>query len=406
MKSTKRTLGPIRYLGPIALLGIGVALPAWRGEAQPPPPPPGLGVPLEGLTPAQLAQFQAGREQFGRGERPIDGLGPVFNGVSCLECHRAGAPGGAAIDLQLTRVTRIGRVDNGVFSELPQRGGPLIQRRSMREIIPNHPVLPEVIPPEATVVARRITTPIFGAGLIEAIPDIVITMNADPTDRNGDGISGRANYVLNPETNRLELGRFGWKAQVSTIHHFTGLALLDELGITNPSFPLENLPQGQPIPAGGDIVPDPEDNGTRVNSLTAFQRFLAPPPQGLQNRQGRDIFANIGCAKCHIPTMKTAAHEIAALANKSVNLYSDLLLHDMGPNLADGNPQGLASASEFRTAPLWGVRFRPFLLHDGRATTLDAAIRFHGGEALSSRMLYEALPAVQRDVLLGFLRGL
>ncbi|HRI44752.1 MAG TPA: di-heme oxidoredictase family protein [Fimbriimonadaceae bacterium] len=406
MTTTKRTLGPIRYLAPLALLAIGAALPEWRGTAQPPPPPPGLGVPLPGLTTQQLAEFEAGRLQFGRVERPIDGLGPVFNGVSCLECHRAGAPGGSAIDLQLTRVTRIGRVESGVFSELPQRGGPLIQRRSLREIFPNHPVFPEVIPPEATVVARRITTPLFGTGLIEAIPDIVITMNADPTDRNGDGISGRPNYITNPETNRLELGRFGWKSQLSTLHHFTGLALIDEMGITNPSFPLEVLPQGLPIPAGGDNVADPEDNGTRVAALTSFQRFLAPPPQGLQNRQGRDVFANIGCAKCHIPTLKTAAHAIAALANQSVNLYSDLLLHDMGLNLADGNPQGLASASEFRTAPLWGVRFRPFLLHDGRATNLDAAIRLHGGEALGARTRYETLAPGQRDALLGFLRGL
>lgn len=407
MGKRSRRLSLLPYLTPLGIFVLGVGLPSWRGAAQLPlPDAPAPGGPLPGLTPAQLAQFGAGRDHFLNVMRPQDGLGPVFNGISCFECHNAGAPGGAGNDLVLGRVTRIGRIVNGSFSTMPSFGGPVIQRRSLREIIPNHPVFPEVVPPEATIVARRITTPLFGLGLIEAIPDNAITINADPLDLNADGISGRPNYVLNPETNEVELGRFGWKAQVSTIHYFTSLAFQDEMGITNQTFPVEHLPQGQAMPPGGDLVPDPEDDGSLVDAVTSYQRLLAPPSVQLVNKAGRNLFSAIGCGKCHVPTLKTGAHPIAALANKDVNLYSDLLLHDMGPGLSDGTPQEMATPSEFRTAPLWGLRFRSLFLHDGRATSIDAAIRQHGGEAQEARTRYESLSPLDRIALLNFLRFL
>lgn len=397
----------LRSIMPWGILMLGMALPSWRGQAQLPlPEAPAPGGPLPGLSPAQLAQFEAGRDHFLNVLRPQDGLGPVFNGISCFECHNSGGPGGAGNDLLLGRVTRIGRIVNGNFSTMPSFGGPVIQRRSLREIIPNHPVFPEIVPPEATIVARRITTPLFGLGLIEAIPDAAILVKADPLDANSDGISGRPNNVFNPETNQVELGRFGWKAQVSTIHYFTSLAFQDEMGITNQTFPMENLPQGQAMPPGGDLVPDPEDDGSLVDAVTNYQRLLAPPSVQFINKTGRSLFSAIGCAKCHVPTLKTGPHPIAALANKDVNLYSDLLLHDMGPGLSDWTPQEMATPSEFRTAPLWGLRFRTLFLHDGRATSIDAAIREHGGEAQEARSRYEALTALERSALLNFLRFL
>ncbi|MEQ1934428.1 MAG: di-heme oxidoredictase family protein [Fimbriimonadaceae bacterium] len=258
------------------------------------------------------------------------------------------------------------------------------------------------------MVGRRITTPIFGNGLIEAIPHSAILASQDPGDANQDGISGRANILFNPETRTKEVGRFGWKCQVSSVHLFAGDAYRNEMGITSPSFPTEVLPQGRAIPPGADLVADPEDvNGNAVARLTDFMRFTAAPaPLNAGSPEARALFASTGCASCHTPTMTTGANAVAALANKQVNLYSDLLLHDMGSQLADGIRQGLASGTEFRTAPLWGVRFRRILLHDGRAQTVDQAVRLHGGEATNSISRYIGLTPANRTTLLNFVQGL
>lgn len=180
------------------------------------------------------------------------------------------------------------------------------------------------------------------------------------------------------------------------------------MGITNPTFPTEVLPQGNAIPAGADQVADPEDaTGAAVTRLTNFMKLMAAPvPLSTGTTQARTLFANTGCASCHTPTMNTGPNSVAALANKPVDLYSDLLLHDMGAQLGDGIRQGLAGGTEFRTAPLWGIRFRRFLLSDGRAQNVDQAIRLHGGEATNSVTLYNALTAADRNVLLTFVQGL
>lgn len=375
-----------------------------NAQASQPPPP---GAPLPGLTQGELQRFGAGRNDFLHNERPEEGLGPVFNGVACAQCHRAAAPGGASADTGISRVTRIGAIVNGAYTDLAEFGGALIQARSLREFDPNYPVPREIVPVQASIVARRITTPLFGLGLMEAIPSATIQQAEDPFDLNGDGVSGRANLVMNPETGNIEVGRFGWKAQVSSVHVFSADAYLNEMGITNPLFPVEVRPQGQNIPPGADRVPDPEDDGSGVARLTDFQRFLAAPPVQPRNSvEGRNLFRTTGCASCHRETMQTGFNPVAALSNKAVNLYSDLLLHDMGPGLGDGIQQGTASGNEFRTAPLWGLRFRPFLLHDGRAGNPDQAIRMHGGEALRSVTNYINLTQPQRDAILGFLRNL
>lgn len=399
----------VTLLATVGLAAFGALVASvWPGGAQVGDTP--LGAPLPGLTVEQAAAFDAGKDDFEEIETIESGLGPVFNGRSCAECHSQGATGGAGNDLVQSRVTRFGILFNNVFDPLAAFGGSLIQRRSIRELDPTCPIRGEVVPKYATVVAHRITTPLFGAGLIEAIPDSEILANADPNDLNGDGIRGRVHYVYNPETGNTEIGRFGWKAQHSSLHMFSGDAYLNELGITSPSFPEENLPQGQPIPPKWYTGPALDDDGTDVNMATTFMRFLGPPPRRTINgpvRAGEKLFNQIGCASCHVPLMTTAAdHPVEALRSKTVPLYSDLLLHDMGLALADGIVQGDASGREFRTAPLWGASRRKFFLHDGRATNFYAAIAYHGGEAVKARTKFQALSAADQTLVATFLRSL
>ncbi len=404
----------MRKLVSISLLplsGLGLLLTAWYSNAQRPPASI-LGSPLPGLTDAQRVQFEEGRVVFATVEDPDEGLGPVFNGRSCGECHLQGALGGAGNDLVQTRVTRFGAIENGAYTDLPELGGPLIQRRSVQELDPLCPIPPETVPAEAQFVSHRITTPLFGLGLIEAIPERTILANTDPHDRNHDGISGHPNIMFNPETQRNEVGRFGWKAQVSSIHFFSGDAYLNEMGITSATFPAENLPQGVPIPPEWDPVSDPEESAASPNDVdrfTNFMRFLAPPEAkrlSEAGRRGETLFRSLQCASCHVPSMNTGPNPVRALAFKDVRLYSDLLLHDMGKELGDGVRQREASGSEFRTAPLWGVSGRQFLLHDGRATSLKAAIMAHGGEAANVRNAFGRLRDRQREDLLVFLTSL
>jgi CxxC motif-containing protein (DUF1111 family) len=374
-----------------------------------------LTVPLAGLTPAQQAAFDAGLEEFEEKETPEEGLGPVFNGTSCAECHSVPSVGGFEPNVGVARETRIGRRVNGVFDPLDgtgpgkvNRGGGLLQQRAIN--LPTCTQLTgEIVPQEATIVSLRNTTPLFGAGLIEAIPEATIT-----TRGNG----GRPNRVVNPDTKRTELGRFGWKAQVATLHQFAGDAYLNEMGITNPSFPHENLPQGQPMPPGCDLAPTPdptalEDNGAGVQGFTDFMTFLAPAPRRTitdQVQRGEKVFSSdmsvggIGCASCHVPTMMTGPNAVGALSNKPVNLYSDLLLHDIGTE--DGIEQGLAKGTEFRTAPLWGLSRRDRFMHDAKSNKIEDAILRHDVEAKTSRDKFVGLPQAQRDDLLAFLNSL
>lgn len=407
MKATLRLGNFARLAVPTGILAAAVLWNAYPASSQPPPPPPGLGVPLFGLTGDQLQSFDDGRDDFLQPETPQTGLGPVFNARSCVECHGAGAPGGAGVNVGVARVTRIGAIVNGSYSDLEIVGGALLQRRSLREIFPNYPVPGEIIPPEAQFVSNRFTTPLFGAGLIEAIPGGSIMILADPDDRNHDGISGRVNMVLNPETGLQEVGRFGWKCQVSSLHVFTGDAYLNEMGITSAVFQQENRPQGHNIPPGADQVADPEADALEVENLTNFMKFMAPPPRSNQiNFRGLRAFLDIRCQSCHVQQQKTGANSIAALANQTITPYSDFLLHDMGPGLADGVRQGQANGAEWRTAPLWGLRFRRFFLHDGRTQNIDQAIRLHGGEAQAIRDRYVALPQIDRDALVNFVGSL
>ncbi|MGV3720062.1 MAG: di-heme oxidoredictase family protein, partial [Actinomycetota bacterium] len=296
-----------------------------------------LGGPVAGLDDATRALFLAGKSEFEDVKTIEDGLGPVFNGRSCAECHGAPVTGGAGGDLQRTQAVRIGKWTNGVFDELVSVGGSLLQRRSIRELDRGFPLDGERIPAEANVASVRASPPVFGAGLMEAIPAATILAAADPNDANRDGVSGKPNMVFNPESGQMEVGRFGWKSVVPSVSVFAAGAMNFELGITNPLLSTEQLPQGQPIPAGWDRAADPEDGGQGVQLLTTYMRYLAPPPRPALNstaRRGEALFVTTGCATCHTPSLTTGGSD-PLLANKAAFLYYDLLLHDMGDRLAD-----------------------------------------------------------------------
>ena len=370
-----------------------------------------FGDPLSRLSPALVARFQAGKDEFEQVETADEGLGPVFNGASCVECHDQGATGGPGTGVE----TRFGRRGaDGRFDPLPQLGGSLLQSQGITYGDCSQP--PEEVPAEANVVAGRQTTSLFGAGLLEAIPSGVLLVLADPYDRNHDGISGRPNWVVNPASRRLEIGRFGWKAQVSSLLTFSGDAYLNELGVTTNLFPRENLPQGgAPVcddGLPGEQVEDGDEDGDGISDalepFSDFMRLLAPPPlaglPSLAAIRGARVFVGIQCASCHWPAYVTGyVRDMPALSWRDFYPFTDLLLHDMG-SLGDGIEQGQARGREMRTPPLWGLRASGPYLHDGRATTIEDAILGHDGEASRSREAFSRLPPAQRADLLAFLR--
>ena len=375
-------------------------------EAQVPPRPqpatqPGESLP--GLDARDAALFAAGLEEFSNVETPETGLGPLFNNVSCAACHLSPAVGGSSAVF----VTRYGRTQNGVFDPLASQGGTLLHQFS------TDPQLRESIPADANVVARRMTTPLFGAGLIEAIPDGAIA--AAEARRKPDGVRGRVSRITDIASGMPRAGRFGWKGQHATLLAFAADAYQNEMGITNRFFPVENAPNGNRAllerfvaPAGPEDQVDPATGKGDIDVAADFMRLLAPPPRAALTASavaGETLFAASGCAECHQPQYLTARNDVVALDRRPVNLYSDLLLHDMG-SLGDGIVQAGAGAHEMRTAPLWGLRQRRLYLHDGRAGTIDAAIRAHDGEASVARSRYTRLPAAQQQQISDFLGSL
>lgn len=353
----------------------------------------GVAMPV-GLTPAQEQSFRDAVIAFTRIETPETGLGPVFNGTSCAECHSSPTAGGSSARV----VTMIRRPGDGPYDPLEDRGGPLIQAQGIRTpacSVPNEPV------PTDSAQSRRETPPLYGLGLVEAVPEATIVALADPDDANGDGISGRVNRVGG------KLGRFGWKAEQATLEDFSAKSLVDEVGITNPKRPTEVRREGKEAPC--DTIADPEDDGRHLAALVEFVRLLPPlpaTPPDQQDPRGAALFREVGCAGCHVESLRTGKHEIAALSEREVRAYSDFLLHDLGPNLADGVVAADASASEFRTAPLWGAKDSAPYLHDGRAPTIEEAIALHEGEAMSSRERFRALAKPDRAALVTFVKSL
>ena len=364
------------------------------------------GDPLPGITPNEFEEFRLGLDDFTEVETVEEGLGPAFNGASCAVCHSVPSIGGAGV---VAEVRAARRDEHGEFHELVPTSGSLFQIFS----IPTHTCQP-VIPPEANVIARRVPIPLFGAGLVEAIPDEALLALDDGDDRDRDGISGRAAIITDIATGKRRVGRFGWKSQQATLLAFSGDAYRNEMGITNDLFPDELAfgitPEQMKL---CDKIPDPEDQPDRrtrrrgIDNFEAFMKFLAPAGRGLVDdtvRAGEALFATVGCASCHVPSLQTGSSANPLFNRKVVPLFSDLLLHDIGTG--DGIQQQAATPLEFKTPALWGLRLRRPLMHDGTAATIEDAIAVHGGEAASARERAAGLPADQRAALLAFLKSL
>ncbi|MDQ3997448.1 MAG: thiol oxidoreductase [Gemmatimonadota bacterium] len=366
--------------------------------------------PVDGLTSSELAAFARGDAEFERRFAPSTGLGPIFNNASCASCHSGDGRGFLDNALQ-----RIGSESDDFLRGV---GGPQIQDKAI-------PGAEAERVPAGVAVSLRLPPPVFGVGLIEAIPEAAIVALADPDDLDGDGISGRPNWVTSagwvPHAEPgggtgPRLGRFGRKAQTSSLFQQVVEAYLQDIGITSEFLPLENRNPLSSVPVEAvDRVPDPEVSASTVQAVTHYIRALAPPAPGVENeqrQQGRVLFTQIGCSRCHTPSFETGQSVLPALSNQTVELFSDLLLHDMGDELADNRPDGLATGREWRTAPLWGLRLmrqflngQTLLLHDGRARSVEDAILLHGGEARAIRDAFAALTPAQKAALLDFVES-
>ena len=376
-----------------------------------------------------------------------DGLGPVLNAQACSSCHvldgrgltpdgddgglgllvrlsipgdAGGAPlaepryGGQLQDQSILGVPAEGRIEityepvRGAYDD----GTPYVLRRPTYRIsdLAFGPLVP------GTMLGPRIAPQMVGMGLLEAVPTETILGLADPTDENDDGVSGRPNWIEDSRTGTRRLGRFGWKANVATVEEQTAGAFHGDIGITSPFHPEQDCTPVQracrAAPQGGS----PEIQDEVLDAVTFYASTLAVPALRDVNdpevRKGARLFEELGCAACHTSTLVTGTSTIPSLVDQTIHPYTDLLLHDMGPGLADGRPDVRATGREWRTAPLWGIGLvdevnrRRDLLHDGRARTIEEAILWHGGEAERSRKQFLASAEANRNSIIRFLESL
>lgn len=387
-------------------VGLVIATSAVAGQSPVTPAPVEPGDPLPGITAAEFEEFRLGLDDFLEVEDAEEGLGPAYNSTSCAGCHSVPAVGGIA---PVTTVRAGIREPDGTFRDFDPARGSLFQLFS----IPTHGCQ-SVIPAEANVIERRVPIPLFGAGLVEAIPDSSLLALQDPNDADGNGVSGRAAMITDRATGDLRVGRFGWKSQIATLLDFSGDAYRNEMGITNDLFPEEltfNLTEAQlrlcdPIPEPED-VPEPGTGRRGIDNFESFMRLLAAPARGpLSDRvsAGQEIFGRVGCAVCHVPVLTTGPDPNPLFDRQAVPLFSDLLLHDVGTG--DGIRQADADPDEIRTPALWGLRHRRPLLHDGSAATILGAVARHANEAQGARDQLMELTAGEVDALLAFLESL
>lgn len=372
------------------------------------------GEALPGTSDDDLEIFERGREVMEREFLVAEGLGPRFNAVSCASCHQRPVAGGSGP-----------RYRNFYIAARELQSGEVrpVMRSFVVTIYGPEPDATTTIPYVANQIAQRNAPPMFGNGLMERIPDEEILSREDPDDANGDGISGRANF----ENGRV--GRFGFKSQASSTESFNRGAFFNQMGITSDPIPggieeqvaalshrfmhsivpMAHAQVGAPDrpTTDDDPVPDPEISTEDLVALNTFNQLLAVPaplPARPEDERGGALFEEIGCAKCHVPDI--------ALEDGMIHPYSDFLVHDMGPELDDGfrmgagEPEVRAQGFEWRSAPLWGLRLTAPYLHDGRADTIDEAIRLHGGEGEASRDAYEGLSDEDRAALMSFLEAL
>jgi CxxC motif-containing protein (DUF1111 family) len=364
-----------------------------------------LDGPVAGLNEAENLQFLKGDAAFNTEIFTLkNGLGPLFVATSCGSCHPGDGKGHP-----FTTLTRFGQTDeNG--NQYLNVGGPQLQHQA----VPGFK--PEAIPQNVTF--SRFTPPAnTGLGFIDAVSDADILAWADADDADGDGISGVPNWINLKEyvterpnsvpQNGRYIGRFGKKGATYNLLQQTASAYNQDIGITS-SF--------EPVDTHSGLVFDPEVSNQTINDVVFYLKTLkapAPRPESNSILEGKQLFATVGCSKCHRPEMKTENSTIAAIADKVFYPYSDLLLHDMGTTLDDGYTEGSAKTYEWRTPPLWGLGLSKnsqggqyFLMHDGRARSIDEAILLHGGEANQIRNNYQVLTADEKTKLIQFLESL
>ena len=365
-----------------------------------------LDGPVEGLTYGENRRFLAGDAAFNDEVFTSQtGLGSIFVATSCGSCHAGDGKGHP-----FTTLTRFGQIDS-TGNQFLHLGGPQLQNRAL----PGYS--PEQLP--AGVTFSKFTPPAnTGLGFLELVSDADILAIADPNDSNGDGISGVPNYEYLPPfitafPNAIPrsgkyIHRFGKKAAAYNLLHQTVNAYNQDIGITSTFQPKD-------VYTGLNI--DPEVSDVTIHNVVFYLQTLKAPIQRNQNDaevvQGKNLFIQTGCENCHKQTLKTGFSTITALSNKTFHPYTDLLLHDMGPGLNDGYTEGSAITSEWRTPPLWGLGLSPnsqggqyFLLHDGRAKTIEEAILMHGGEAQQSKERFQQLSMQDKNNLIKFLKSL
>lgn len=366
-----------------------------------------LDGPLPGLTPEETSIFLRGDVAFNDEIFSREtGLGPLFVATSCGTCHAGDGKGHP-----FTLLTRFGQNDTLQGNRFLHQGGPQLQHHAipgfMNESIPSGASFSRFLPPANT-----------GLGFLDALPDALILALADPGDEDGDGVSGRPNWIERPLYSSLRdksitangkyIGRFGKKAAVYDLLQQTANAYNQDIGISSSFEPMDTY-------SGLSI--DPEVSTQTVQEVVFYLKTLKAPVQRNQANSdvlaGKQVFINIGCGKCHTPQMETGHSPIKALANKTFAPYTDLLLHDMGPGLNDGYTEGTALPEEWRTPALWGLGLsansqggKYFLLHDGRASSIEQAIEFHGGEGARSREQFQQLTPEDNRKLIRFLSSL
>lgn len=365
---------------------------------------------LEENTVVPLRSFNDNRFLFEEVETVEDGLGPIYNAQSCRECHQNVATGGAS---QVAE-HRTGRMRNGAFFE--SQGGSLVGSRA------THADIQERVVFEDSIRTFRISTNTLGAGYVEAIGNATFL-----AIRLAQPSSMRGSIVMTPVLeagSQPRIGRFGWKSQHASLESFAADAYLNEMGITSPLFPAENTSSGVDVsyPSKYDPVPEPEDEGVDVKAFADFMRSTKAPSRGEITADvlaGETVFKTVGCATCHVPTLVTAPPGTPinggrfvvpeALGSKLIHPYSDFMLHDIGTG--DGipvqpTPELASTANQIRTAPLWALRTRNRLMHDGLTFTEREAILRHAGQASGVTQRFKALSATDQALLLKFLDSL
>ena len=407
-------------------------------------------TPADNLSGSDLEIHLAGDFQFEAAfvTAPAEvngGIGPIFNNSSCVSCHpkdgrssfpndinslsgfflRTSLPGIAEdggplavpnFGLQIQNQAIFGYEPEGRFSvtftpiiETLSDGTQVTLQKPTYSVIDTYSDFPS-----NAMTSPRLAPPVFGLGLLEAIPEAEILKYQDLNDHDGDGITGKANYVYNSVSDAIEIGRFGWKANTATILEQCAGAYSGDMGIT--TYLLQKETGDGQINGNDGLGDDPEISQEILDQVVFYCKTLGvPAPRDLEGEsviKGAGIFESIGCAACHVPSMTTGNNTIAAISNQKIFAYTDMLLHDMGDALADNRPDFLADGNEWKTRPLWGIGLTKVVnghtdfLHDGRAKNITEAILWHGGEGMASKNKFKELSSGDREVLLKFIDAL